>query len=208
MVVQQKSIEHAVLRAGKITGSRFKTVMYGTMQGWAGLSKALYAEEADPSKFTEESSVPSLMHGTKNEPLAIATYELIRMVDIERPAFIPHPLYNFIGYSPDGRVSGVKGLVEVKCPFNEIIHLQSEFEVPKEHMPQMQGGIWCDEAEWCDFISFDPRQPEGKRIFIHCVRRDDDFIEKLRVRCLDFWEYHTTQQEPVVDLDRLQDLKF
>lgn len=203
-----KSKEHAQKRAGKITGSRAKTVMNGTLRGWAGLSARLYKEEKNPEGFLEEVSAPALEHGNTNEALALASMELRYLADFDRPDFLQHPTYDFIGYSPDSIWTPENTLIEVKCPFNEIIHLRSEDAMPEEHYPQVQMGLWVGDLKECMFASFDPRQEEDKRLFIHIIKRDEDYIERLRVRCIEFWDYHTTQQEPTIDLQRLDQLQF
>jgi hypothetical protein len=37
----------------------------------------------------------------------------------------------------------------------------------------------CTGAEWCDFVSFDPRAPEGLQYFQIRYERDNDYIAFL-----------------------------
>jgi len=59
-----------------------------------------------------------------------------------------------LGYSPDGLV-GDDGLIEVKAPRAKK-HLTTILsgEVPPEHMPQLQAGLFVSGREWIDFLSF------------------------------------------------------
>jgi hypothetical protein len=33
--------------------------------------------------------------------------------------------------------------------------------------------------KWCDFVSFDPRLPDGLQLFIVRLDRDDEYISKM-----------------------------
>jgi hypothetical protein len=33
--------------------------------------------------------------------------------------------------------------------------------------------------KWCDFVSFDPRLPDGLQLFIVRLERDDEYISKM-----------------------------
>jgi hypothetical protein len=34
--------------------------------------------------------------------------------------------------------------------------------------------------KWCDFVSFDPRLPDGLQLFIVRLERDDEYISKMQ----------------------------
>jgi len=34
-------------------------------------------------------------------------------------------------------------------------------------------------AEWCDFVSYDPRFPEHLQLFVLRVERDEDYIKSM-----------------------------
>ena len=40
----------------------------------------------------------------------------------------------------------------------------------------MQWQMACTGRKWCDFVSYDPRSPEGLKLFIKRIPRDDCFI--------------------------------
>jgi hypothetical protein len=58
--------------------------------------------------------------------------------------------------------------------------------IPKEHWEQVQGNMWVHDRQWWDFISFDPRFPEGLRLYVHRVHRDERFIAMLEMEVVKF----------------------
>lgn len=52
-------------------------------------------------------------------------------------------------------------------------------QVPSEYMPQITWQLACTGRKWCDFVSYDPRQPEHLKIKIIRVNRDDEAIGEL-----------------------------
>jgi len=53
-------------------------------------------------------------------------------------------------------------------------------------MPQVQGNLWINDREWCDFISFDPRIDGDGRLFIKRIYRDETYIKNLERRVFAF----------------------
>ena len=80
--------------------------------------------------------------------------------------------------SPDGLVLD-DGMIEIKCP-NSDTHLRTILSAttPPEHFPQIQTGMLVYRRAWCDFVSFDPRNPVCP-IFISRVERDDEMIDGI-----------------------------
>jgi hypothetical protein len=50
----------------------------------------------------------------------------------------------------------------------------------------MQWQMACTGRQWCDFVSFDSRMPEGLQIFVKRVFRDDDYIKTLEIEVQKF----------------------
>ena len=65
---------------------------------------------------------------------------------------VPHPVYRWLGGSPDGITESGK-LIEIKCPLRRDI----TSEVPKHYVPQVQLLMEILDLEVCDFIQYDPR---------------------------------------------------
>jgi len=204
--VAQGSPEWHEVRLGLVTASRFKDVLTQPRakkdQEAGKLSEVAmsYLCELVAETLTGEhrsASAASLDWGHENEPLARLEYELTQGADVTETGIVIHD-NGLVGASSDGFV-GTDGAIEIKCPYNPAIHLKTVLsrEMPKEHIPQVQGNIWLAEREWCDFISFDPRMPQGSkaRLFIVRVFRDDEYIKKLSERVLDFAELVKSKSE-------------
>ena len=98
---------------------------------------------------------------------------------VEEIGFVQHPSIEQAGASPDGLV-GDDGLVEIKCP-NTATHIETLLSqsVPAKYLPQIQWQLACTNRQWCDFVSFDPRMPEGAQLFIKQVTVDRDYIAQM-----------------------------
>lgn len=122
--------------------------------------------------------------GSEHEAEAVSVYEQRQGVKVDVAPFIP--LGTNAGGSPDGFV-GSDGIIEVKCPFNQVNHLKYFLEnaqIPKEYAIQIQGNLMATGRKWCDFISYDPRMHEVKthQMFIQRVERDEEIIKQIRER--------------------------
>ena len=89
-----------------------------------------------------------------------------------------HPRIENAGASPDGIVGA--GLVEIKCPntASHIEYLMSK-EPPQKYYYQMQWQMACAMAEFCDWVSYDPRMPQELQLLIVRIYRDEDCIKML-----------------------------
>ena len=104
----------------------------------------------------------------------------------ETYVFIPYGDYS--GYSPDGLSE--EAILEIKCPYNSSIHLKnftitdadSLKSVHPEYYWQMQLGMIAAKLEKGFFVSYDPRMPEGKQLYVAEIERHDlqfEIDEKL-----------------------------
>lgn len=128
--------------------------------------------------------------GNEHEPFALKLYE-------ERQGFAVHSskLYKMkqfplIGATPDGIIKEFNGLVEAKSPYytkNHIRTLRTK-EVPKEYKDQVFGQLLVTGADWCDFISYDPRCSPEYRLVIVSVQAHEykEEITALKKRLLEF----------------------
>jgi hypothetical protein len=79
-------------------------------------------------------------------------------------------------------------MVEIKCP-NTATHCEWAIagKVPPEHELQMQWQMDCAGRKWCDFVSYDPRMPEGQQLFIRRLDRFTvDHTAALRLQVVEF----------------------
>lgn len=127
--------------------------------------------------------------GTDCEPYARSQYQTDTGAIVKEVGFIKHKVHAWVGASSDGLV-GPRGGVEIKCPYNSAIHLQTWAEgMPEHHEPQVQGQIWVLDLDWVDFCSYDPRMMHGGehlKLYRHRVIRDQKYIDSLEESVLDF----------------------
>lgn len=163
------------------TASRFKDLITSAGGKSASASRylgellAAYYGHAKPFFVTQ-----AMQNGIDREPLALATYAYETDSDPATTGIILQDNSPFSpGYSPDALV-GLNGLVEIKCP-EAWTHIATVLNgvMPKEHVPQVQGGLYVSGREWCDFVSFCPLVAPEHQLFIARQHRDDKFISKL-----------------------------
>lgn len=182
--IEQGTDEWRNLRLGKFTGSRFADVLAKSKRDGKPLKARddlIWTIVTERIQGYQEQGLNSysMQFGTDTEPFAREAYELKTGEFVEEIAFIKHPVFDYVGVSPDGLI-GSDGGIEIKCPKSPQIHLQRFIDgVPAEYMPQIQGCMWVTNREWWDFVSYDPNTLEKFKMLIIRVNRDDKFIENL-----------------------------
>jgi len=183
-MIKQGTQEWKMLRLGKVTASRVADVIAKTKSGY-GASRENYMAQLICERLTETVAESytnaAMLHGTETEPLARAAYESYADVLVDEVAFVPHPIIEMAGASPDGLV-GKYGLLEIKAP-NTATHIDTLIseQVPTKYFTQIQWQLCCTRREWCDFVSFDPRLPNGLQLFVKRVERDNLYIATLEI---------------------------
>ena len=103
--------------------------------------------------------------------------------------YLMFPYYDYAGYSPDGVGIDSKFIVEIKCPFNSANHLLN-FNIKNsndlksirpEYYWQMQLGMIASHSDFGRFVSYDPRMPDSKKLYIVEIERDD-VEEQIKTR--------------------------
>jgi len=169
-------------RLGKVTASKVADVIAKTKSGYS-TSRENYMTQLICERLTgkkqESFSNAAMDWGTETEPLARAAYEAFKDVLVDEVGIIDHPFLPMCAASPDGLVSD-DGMVEIKCP-NTATHFDTLLagKMPTKYMPQVQWQMACANRLWNDFVSFDPRAPEGLQLFITRIERDDKYISNL-----------------------------
>ena len=186
----QGSPEWLKARCGKITGSRFAAVLAINKkngQANAPRRKLIATLRQEIATGEPEWTEPNefMAHGTRCEPIACALYEFIHDVSVDHVGLIVHPALDYVGFSADGLLCD-GGMLEIKSPALEPRHLRTveSGKCPDDYMPQVQGGMWVCEREWCDFASF--WEPTHELCVVR-VQRDDQFIARLQAECAAVW---------------------
>jgi putative phage-type endonuclease len=186
--MSQRDPEWFAARAGRFTASRFADLMATTKSGPSTSRKNLIVQIAIEriTGTTEDSYTNAAMQrGIDLEPEARMMYELTTGNIVEEVDFIQHPSLSFVGVSPDGLI-GDDGMMEIKCPSAMSKHLEAlrNGAHAVEYKWQIQGQLWVSCRKWNDAVSYDPRFPEGKRLAIKRVWRDEKMIEQLEAECI------------------------
>jgi len=185
----QGSPEWLAARAGRVTASRISDVMAKIKTGEAAARRDYRAQivaEILTGKPQEDGFVSAEMQwGTEQEPLARSAYEMKMDVLVDQVGFVLHPSIERAGASPDG-YTGKVGL-EIKCP-KTATHLQYLMDgvPPAKYQPQMLWQMACMGTEAVDFVSFDPRLPNGMQLFVIQFQRDDKRIAEMEAEVLTF----------------------
>ena len=179
-MMEQRTDEWYSARIGKITASRIGGINAKPQKGNAlnnTLTELLSERLTGLPKDTKTNA--DMQWGIDCEPLARQAYELATFQTVVETGLIDHPAIPMSGASPDGLV-GKDGLIEIKCPTSpKHTNTLLTGQVPSEYMPQITWQLACTGRKWCDFVSYDPRQPEHLKIKIIRVNREDVDIETL-----------------------------
>jgi putative phage-type endonuclease len=189
--MEQRTDEWFAARLGKVTASKVADVIAKTKTGYS-TSRENYMTQLICERLTgkkqEAYSNAAMEWGTETEPFARAAYESTKNVLVDEVGIIDHPFLPMCAASPDGLVND-DGMVEIKCP-NTATHFETMLsgKMPSKYMPQVQWQMACANRLWNDFVSFDPRAPEGLQLFITRIERDDKYIAELEAEVNKFLE--------------------
>ena len=128
--------------------------------------------------------------GHQNEPIAADVYAEQTELNLVEIGFVR--VDDYFGDSPDRLVVDKEGVIigtlEIKCPITPVSHLQfclcensqDVKEINEDYYYQCHGHIYANNAEWCDFISFDYMCQEPMKIIR--FERDETVINEMKER--------------------------
>jgi putative phage-type endonuclease len=189
-MINQGTLEWFEQRRGHLTASRMSDVLAKGKSGEA-VTRAKYRMQLVAERITglvaESFTSAAMEWGVEHEKFARIRYEADTGYFVDEAAFCFHPTIKWLGASPDGTISGVNALIEIKCP-NTQTHLEYRLDnkPPSKYVNQMQCQMWVTGADWCDFVSYDPRVPEHLQLFISRLQRDNDLIAKMEIETIKF----------------------
>lgn len=176
-------------RLGKFTSSRLGDLMTsgrGKDKYWGDTAMSyIYEKIAELitriPHFQAESA--SIAWGHDNEAEAIQAYVDQTRNNVQYMGEVFIKFNELCGGSPDAFIDD-DGVIEVKCPYNSSNHIKTYItrEVPKAHFYQCQGNMLFTSRQYCDYVSYDPRMPEGMRLVIIRVDRDDSICDSILER--------------------------
>ena len=167
------------LRLGRITGTRFSSLMAGeSTKTYKDLITDI-AGEIITGEGEETYTNAIMERGTELEPEARREYESL-FDSVEQVGMCLRdegdPLHEWVGISPDGLTDG---LLEIKCPLRKThINYIERNVLPNEYKWQLQGQLFVTGLPYCDFMSYYP----GMKPFIIRVLPDDEMHEGINTR--------------------------
>jgi hypothetical protein len=192
VTVQQNTPEWLALRAGKFTASRFADLLaFGRKDRKPLKARTDYIGEVVAELLTglprEQARAKPLDWGHDVEAAARAAYEAETGLLVETTGFAMHAALPFVGCSPDFLV-GDAGIGQIKCPYNPAVHVETlRNGMPEEHVAQVQGELWVTGRAWSDFISYDPRMPAHRRLYVQRIEADKAFHDQLEAAAVSAW---------------------
>ena len=185
MIIEQRSEEWFKIRKGKVTSSEIHKIM-GAKDTMTDTAKTYLLEKVSESLGGYAALIQgiALDWGTELEDLAIKEYSEKTGTLVEKASFIP--VGEYYGGSPDGLVQP-DGIIEVKCPYNSSNHFKhgliktpEDFKkIATNYYYQCISNMICAEAQWCDFISYDPRVESKYKMFVFRLKRDEEEVTNL-----------------------------
>lgn len=197
------------MRAGKVTGSRAKDMLAKIKSGEAAarrdLRMTLLAERLSGQPQEDTYVNAAMQWGIDHEAEAIAAYEALTGSLVQLVGFCEHDSLP-AGTSPDGFVDE-DGILSVKCPktATHVGYLRAGVE-PAEHAAQNTHELWLTQRSWIDFVSYDPRMPEGLRLFKVRVTRTPAELAAYEKDLLQFLSELDTEVHAVKTMASLTDV--
>ena len=176
--MEQGSEDWFKVRRGVPTASHFRDILADSDERKMRTNYLYNLAGERLSGLTAEDFTNEYMNrGKRMEPQALASYEMLNAVEIERVGFVKR---GRVGCSPDGLV-GAAGAIETKtmAPKLLIPIILKKPPPPNEHLPQCHGVTWICELDWCDLSLFWP----GMRPTVYRINRDEDFLRYLAGEC-------------------------
>lgn len=188
-MIEQNTPEWHQARCGSLGASAVAEALAKTKTGWgAGRTNVKARLVIERLTNTPQESFKSgpMQWGHDQEDNAANAYAFLTGNEVQVCGIYKHPTIEGTHASPD-RLVGEDGLVEIKCP-NSATHLETllKKKIAGNYITQMQWQMAVTGRKWCDFVSFDPRFPESKQVFIQRVERDDKVIAQLEKDVAEF----------------------
>jgi len=157
-------------RIGCLTASNMRRALAMLKNGKPSEDRETYKRELVAERLVgyamDHFVTPYMQHGIDNEGPAKDAYTWLTGNMIEPLPTIAHPEIAHFLATPDGRIEAKVG-VEVKCPTStKFVSWKLAGVVPDEHKAQMIAQCLCAGFDAVEFIAFDPRMPDGQRLFV------------------------------------------
>ena len=163
--------------------------------------------------YTEDvkKSAPAMRWGNEYESTAREQYELATGKKVMDCPFTELKGYEgYVGGSPDGRLSTLDRIIEIKCPYGITNHIEHcKWNKPEDlakgnpqYYAQVQLNMEITGTKLCDFISYSPLYRKGLDLHILDVPFDDEFVTNLMERIKLAVEYIKEEEEKLRKMTR------
>lgn len=188
--IQQNCDEWLALRAGKVGGSSIGKIMANFGKAFGDPAKKLAVnlaiEQITGEPILSTFSNDHMSRGHEQEPIARAMYEDRYFCDVTNGGFYDN---GKTGMSPDGLVYD-DGLLEIKSVIASV-----QFDtirrgcIDPKYKWQCAFNLKESGRDWLDYVSFCSEFPEGKRLFVHRITKEDsiELFGKIDKRLSEFW---------------------
>lgn len=181
--LKQRSPEWYAARKGRVTGSNVGAILgLDPNRGPADVMRAMVREYHGAEREFKGNIATD--YGTMHEAGAIAEFEMEHGKQVTETGFHPHPLYDWLGASPDGFVGTANEIIEVKCPYGK--RDGGDFK-PLSDQPhyyaQIQIELLCTSAKRCYFWQWSPHDTR-----LEVVYPDDEWIDEHLPKLHQFYE--------------------
>ena len=198
--IEQGSEAWYEIRCGRVTGTRFKSLVAKESTDTYKDLLTNIACEIITGKVDETYSNALMEAALELEPEALGEYETLLGVKVNLAGFIipdeDHKYHDWIGDSPDGLLPE-GGILEIKCPL-----MRTNFEyiednkLPSEYRYQVQGHLFVTGLKYCDFMSYVPtmksficRVYPDLELFTEYEKRLDNLIIQVQQKLLIYQKY-------------------
>lgn len=179
-------------RCGRLNGSEvsaiFAKIKTGEAAARSDLRYKLVLERLTGTPESRDFTNKEMEWGHEQEPHARMALEMETGLTIRESGYTYLP-DTMAGCSVDGFVedAGRFGIAEFKCPKSRThIGYIDGGVLPALYVPQVEHNMWITGAQFCDFMSFDPRFPEKLKCFHIRVERDQERIDAHEAAVLQF----------------------
>jgi len=161
------------LRAGKLTGSKFGTIMANFGKAFGEPAKKYAAnialEQITGKAISSDYSNAYMERGHEQEPLARMRYEEQFFCTVDNGGFFD---CGDTGVSPDGLV-GNDGVIEIKSVIPSVHYSSIKRQsFDPAYKWQLIGNLKSTERDWIDFVSYCADFPEDKQLFVFRLNKD------------------------------------
>lgn len=178
--IEQNTEEWLQMRAGRLTSSKMGVIMANNGKAFGEPAKKyavdIAIEQITGKPVSSGYQNEHMQRGHEQEPMARARYENETFIEVSNGGFFAS---EFVGCSPDGRV-GANGAIEIKSviPSVHFYNIKRQGLDP-QYKWQCIANLKFMGVEWLDFVSYCADFPDDKKIFIHRIYADSEYVEKL-----------------------------